>query len=147
METFYNVFKKKSIFLPSKSWKKHPQKLPRKTQIHFFSLLPAQPKQPKQKNSCSKMWPIEQLYIELGIWVLIPWVWYFVGQSKTRQLLGYWTDFIYTSRWNDLWMSLQRAKLQNAVRYGVKVSISWKIGLLHDLSSSSRICPIKHAVV
>ena len=37
METFYNVFKKK-IFLPSKSWKKHPQKLPRKTQIHFFFL-------------------------------------------------------------------------------------------------------------
>ena len=58
METFYNIFKKKSFFLPSKSWKKHPQKLPRKTQIHFFSLLPAEPKHPKQNNSCSKMWPI-----------------------------------------------------------------------------------------
>ena len=47
--------------LPTKSLKNHPQKLPRKTQIHFFSLLPAQP---KQKNSCSKMWPIDQLYID-----------------------------------------------------------------------------------
>jgi hypothetical protein len=28
------------FFLPSKSWKNHPQKLLRKTQIHFFSLLP-----------------------------------------------------------------------------------------------------------
>ena len=31
-----------------------------------FPLLPAQPKWPKQKKSCSKMWPIDQLYIELG---------------------------------------------------------------------------------
>ena len=65
VETFYNVFKKKiSSFLPSKSWKKLPQKFPRITQIHFFSLLPAQPKHSKQKNSCSKMWPIDQLYID-----------------------------------------------------------------------------------
>ena len=34
----------------------------------FFPLLPAQPKWPKQKNSCSKMWPIDQLYIELGLY-------------------------------------------------------------------------------
>ena len=33
-----------------------------------FSLLPWFPKRPKQKNSCSKMWLIDQLYIELGIW-------------------------------------------------------------------------------
>jgi hypothetical protein len=39
----------KNNFLPTKSWKNHPQKLLRKTQIHFFSLLPAQPKWPKQK--------------------------------------------------------------------------------------------------
>ena len=38
--------------MPTKSWKNHPKKLLRKTQIHFFSLLPAQPKRPKQKNSC-----------------------------------------------------------------------------------------------
>jgi hypothetical protein len=35
-------------------------------QIHFFPLLPAQSKWPKQKNSCFKMWPIDQVYIELG---------------------------------------------------------------------------------
>ena len=29
-------------------------------------LLPAQPKWSKQNNLCSKMWPTEQLYIELG---------------------------------------------------------------------------------
>ena len=59
--------KKFKLFLPTKSWKNHPQKLLRKTQIHFFSLLPAQPNQPnqpKQKNSCSKMWSIDQLYID-----------------------------------------------------------------------------------
>ena len=56
-----------NFFLPPKSWKKkHPQKLLRIPQIHFFSLLPWQPKQPEQKNSCYKMWPIDQLYIELG---------------------------------------------------------------------------------
>ena len=32
--------KKFKFFLPTKSWKNHPQKLLRKTQIHFFSLLP-----------------------------------------------------------------------------------------------------------
>ena len=32
----------------------------------FFPLLPELPKQPKQKNSCSKKWLIDQLYIELG---------------------------------------------------------------------------------
>ena len=37
-------------------------------QIHFFPLLPWLPKQPKQKNSCSKMWPIDQLCTELGFW-------------------------------------------------------------------------------
>ena len=53
--------------LPTKSLKNHPQKLLRKTQIHFFSLLPAQPKWPKKKNSCSEMWPKDQLYMELGL--------------------------------------------------------------------------------
>ena len=57
----------KQIFFPAKSWKKHPQKLLRIPQIHFFPLLPWLPKRPKQKNSCSKMWPIDQLYIELGL--------------------------------------------------------------------------------
>ena len=29
-------------------------------------VFPCWPKWPEQKNSCSKMWPINQLYIELG---------------------------------------------------------------------------------
>ena len=33
------ILKKKKI-LPTKSWKKHPQRFLRKTQIHYFSLLP-----------------------------------------------------------------------------------------------------------
>ena len=49
--------------MPTKRWKSHPQKLLRKTQI---PLLPGLPKWPKQKNSCSKMWLKEQLYIKLG---------------------------------------------------------------------------------
>ena len=32
----------------------------------FFSLLPELPKRPKQKDLCSKMWLIDQLFIELG---------------------------------------------------------------------------------
>ena len=64
----------------TKSWKNQPQKLLRKTLIHFFSLLPWLPKRPKQKNSCSKMWPIHQLYIELGIFYVIKAIWQkFVG--------------------------------------------------------------------
>ena len=38
---------------------------------HFFFHLEL-PKRPKKKNSCSKMWPIDQLYIELawnGYWL------------------------------------------------------------------------------
>ena len=45
----------------------HPQKLLRIPQINFFSLLPLPPKQLKQKNSRYKMWPIDQLFIELGV--------------------------------------------------------------------------------
>ena len=52
--------------MPTKSWKNHPQKLLRITQIRFFPLLPELTKRPKQKNSCSKMWPIDQLCKELG---------------------------------------------------------------------------------
>ena len=33
----------------------------------FFPYCPELPKRPKQKNSCSKMWLIDQLYIELGL--------------------------------------------------------------------------------
>ena len=54
------------IVSPTKSWKNHPKKLLRKTQIHFFPIVPWLPKRPKQKNSCFKIWLIDQLYIELG---------------------------------------------------------------------------------
>ena len=55
------------IFWPTKRWKNYPQKLLRKTQIHFFPYCPELPKRPKQKNSFSKLWLIDQLYIELGL--------------------------------------------------------------------------------
>ena len=32
----------------------------------FFPYCPELPIRPKQKNSCSKMWLINQLYIKLG---------------------------------------------------------------------------------
>ena len=35
----------------------------------FFHYCPELPKQTKQKNSCSKMWAIDQLYIKLGPWL------------------------------------------------------------------------------
>jgi hypothetical protein len=56
MQLFSAVAK---IFFAHKELKNHPQKLIRKTQIHFFSLLPGLPNWLKQKNSCSKMWLIE----------------------------------------------------------------------------------------
>jgi hypothetical protein len=55
--------KKINFFFVHKKLKKHPQKLLRKTQIHFFPLLPELPelpKQPKQKNSCvSARFPVD----------------------------------------------------------------------------------------
>ena len=59
------MFSKKNHFFALKKLKKTPSKVAQKNSNPlFFSLLPAQPKQPKQKNSCSKMWPIDQLYID-----------------------------------------------------------------------------------
>ena len=44
----YNIyFFFNSFFLPTKSWKNHPKKLLRKTQIHFFPYCPELPKWPK----------------------------------------------------------------------------------------------------
>ena len=62
------MFLKKKKFFALKKLKKPPSKVAQKNSNPLlFPLLPAQPKWPKQKNSCSKMWPIDQLYIELGI--------------------------------------------------------------------------------
>ena len=55
--------KKFNFFCPQKVEKNTLKSCPEKLKSTFFSLLPAQP---KQKNSCSKMWSIDQLYIELG---------------------------------------------------------------------------------
>ena len=47
--------------------KKHPQKLRKKPQFHLFLYCPELSKRPKQKKSCSKLWLIDQLYMELEI--------------------------------------------------------------------------------
>ena len=58
----------KIFFLPSKSWKN--QKTTSKSwflkqKFRRFRNFSFTAQQPKWQNSCSKMWPIEQLYIEL----------------------------------------------------------------------------------
>ena len=45
---------------------KNPQKLLTDT-LFFLHYCPELPKGPKQKNSCFKMWLIDQLYIKLGL--------------------------------------------------------------------------------
>ena len=45
-------------------FKKEPSKVV--TKYSFFPYCPELPKWPKQKNLCSKMWLIDQLYIKLG---------------------------------------------------------------------------------
>ena len=45
----FQIFLK--CFLITKCWKKHPQKLLRKPQIHFFYVLAWLPKQPRNRNS------------------------------------------------------------------------------------------------
>jgi hypothetical protein len=52
------IFKQK---IPQKV-EKTPSKVAQKYSIFF---QPELPKRPKQKNSCSKMWLIDQLYIKL----------------------------------------------------------------------------------
>ena len=55
------------IFFALKKLKKPPSKVAQKNSNPlFFPCCPELPKWPKQKNSCSKLWPIDQLYIELG---------------------------------------------------------------------------------
>ena len=61
------IFSKKLRFIcPQKVEKTTLKSCSEKLKSTFFPLLPAQPKWPKRKNSRSKMWPIDQLYIELG---------------------------------------------------------------------------------
>ena len=58
--------KKIHFFCPQKVEKNTLKSCPEKLKSTFFSLLPAQPIQPKQKNSCYKMWLTDQMYTELG---------------------------------------------------------------------------------
>ena len=58
------IFSKKYSFA-HKKLKKPPSQVGQKNSNPLFSLLPGLPKWPKQKNLYSKMWLIEQLYIEL----------------------------------------------------------------------------------
>ena len=60
-------FRKK---IAHKKLKKPPSKVAQKNSNPlFFPYCPELPKRPKQKNSCSKMWLIDQLYIELGLFL------------------------------------------------------------------------------
>ena len=69
VETLYNVFKKKFIFFALKKLKKTPSKVAQKYSTCFLHYCPELLKQPKQKNSCTKMWLIDQLYLKLGLGV------------------------------------------------------------------------------
>ena len=55
------------LFANKKLKKKTPSKVAQKNSNPHFSLLPELLKRPKQKNSCFKMWLIDQLYIKLGL--------------------------------------------------------------------------------
>ena len=81
----FSVFLIAKKHMPIKSWKNHPHEGPsfriaKNTQIYFFPYCPELPTQPKQKSLYCKMWLIDQMYIKLGIWVLLlptlqPWTW------------------------------------------------------------------------
>ena len=56
-----------SIFCQQKVEKNTSKSSILKQKFRCFKNLPFTALQPKWQNSCSKMWPIEQLYIELGL--------------------------------------------------------------------------------
>ena len=65
---FSNIF----FFFAHKKLKKPPSKVAQKNSNPlFFPYCPELPKRPKQKNSCSKVWLIDQLYLKLGYFPLI----------------------------------------------------------------------------
>ena len=68
LQWFWNFFK--CLFWPPKVRKKNLKSCSEFLKSTFFPLLPWLPKRPKLKNSCSKMWPIDQLYIELGLSII-----------------------------------------------------------------------------
>ena len=67
MRTLQSFQKKiKLLVCPQKVEKNTLKSCSEKLKSTFFPLLSGLPKRPKQKNSCTKMWLKEQLYIELG---------------------------------------------------------------------------------
>ena len=59
--------KNSEVFFAHKKLKQPPSKAAQKNSSPlFFPYCPELPKWPKLKNLCSKMLPIDQLYIELG---------------------------------------------------------------------------------
>ena len=60
--------KKFKFFFALKKLEKPPSKVAYLSRILVVSeIFHNTAQQPKWQNSCSKMWPIEQLYIELGV--------------------------------------------------------------------------------
>ena len=55
------------IFCHQKVEKTTPKSSILKQKFRCFRNFPFTAQQPKWQNSCSQMWPIEQLYIELGV--------------------------------------------------------------------------------
>ena len=53
--------------MTTKSWKSTPKSSILKQNFRRFRNFSLTAQQPKWQNSCFKMWPIEQLYIELGL--------------------------------------------------------------------------------
>ena len=65
LKCFLKNFK---FFLALKKLKKPPSKVAYLSRILVVSeIFHNTAQKPKWQNSCSKMWPIEQLYIELGL--------------------------------------------------------------------------------
>ena len=67
MRTLQYFSKNFSFFCPQKVEKTTLKSCSEKLKSTFFPYCPELPKRPNQKNSCSIMWLIEQLYIELGV--------------------------------------------------------------------------------
>ena len=66
-------------FFAHENKKKTPQKVAYLSRISTFQKFSLTAQQPKWQNSCSQLWSIEQLYIELGI--------FWEGDSKTQNIL------------------------------------------------------------
>ena len=81
MRWLFHVLRVKNLFFnffcPQKVEKTTPKSSILKQKFRCFRNFSITAQQPKWQNSCSKMWPIEHLYIELGFyqepWLDISW--------------------------------------------------------------------------